>query len=377
MNGAVIASYNPGSSATSYVDYTATFTATAATETLAFVGTDLAGGDNTIFIDDVQIVAAKFVTVPDFGFETPTVSDHQYDPTGGIPWAFSGASPGGSGIIANGSAFSNPNAPQGVQAAFLQEFGTITQTISGFTPGTVYQINFAAAERPGNAQTWNVTMGGKIIASFNPGSGATTYGNYTATFTATAATETLAFVGTDLATGDNTIFLDDITIASTPIQPVAPAVTLTAPANGTNLTGVPVITEAANVVTNGNFINYVQFYNDTTNLIGAVTNPPYNYGWTNANTGGHSVFARAIYNGGSAADSSPALVTVINTNVNFGFETPAIGGGNFEYDPTGASWTSEGVSGNGSGLLILAFYSDIWVYGLVVLGHGKSCWNKT
>jgi hypothetical protein len=39
------------------VNYTATFTATAATETVAFVGTDLAGGDNTVFIDNVRITA--------------------------------------------------------------------------------------------------------------------------------------------------------------------------------------------------------------------------------------------------------------------------------------------------------------------------------
>jgi hypothetical protein len=349
INGTAIASYNPGSSATKYANYTATFTATATTETLAFVGTDLAGGDNTIFIDGVQIVEGAFANVPNFGFESPSISGFQYNPSVGS-WTFTGASPNGSGLVANGSGFGNPNAPQGVQAAFLQEHGTITQSISGFTPGTAYQITFEAAERPGNAQTWNVTINGTVIASYNPGSSATSYVTYTATFTAAAATETLAFVGTDLAGGDNTIFLDDITIAQ-PIQPVNPAVTLTTPTNNASFIGPPVISLAASVVTNGNVINSVLFYDNATNLIGQVTNPPFSYGWMNPNTGSYGVFARVAYNGGSVADSSAAEVTVINTNVNFGFETPGIGLGNFQYDPPNASWAFSGASGNGSGLV--------------------------
>src|SRR5262249_55722068 len=76
-----------------------------------------------------------------------------------------GSSPNGSGIAANGSAFGNPNAPQGVQSAFVQEYGTISQSISGLTPGTIYTLTFSAAQRPGNHQTWNVTMNGSVIGS--------------------------------------------------------------------------------------------------------------------------------------------------------------------------------------------------------------------
>ena len=47
-------SFGPPQSATGYVDYSATFTAAAATHTLAFVGTNLRGGDNTVFIDKVR-----------------------------------------------------------------------------------------------------------------------------------------------------------------------------------------------------------------------------------------------------------------------------------------------------------------------------------
>lgn len=149
-----------------------------------------------------------------FGFETPEIGagTFDYSPSGGL-WTFGGTS---SGIVANGSAFSNPNAPQGVQAAFVQKTGTISQAISGFIPGVGYTLSFSAAERPNNAQSWNVTINGAVIASFNPGSSATTYTNYLANFTATATTQTVTFVGTDLIGGDNTIFIDNVLITSPP-----------------------------------------------------------------------------------------------------------------------------------------------------------------
>ncbi|HWD91579.1 MAG TPA: DUF642 domain-containing protein, partial [Verrucomicrobiae bacterium] len=149
-----------------------------------------------------------------FGFETPSLgSGFQYNPAGGS-WTFSGVTPNGSGIVRNGSLFGNPTAPQGVQAAFVQEYGSISQALSGFTAGRDYTITFLAAERSGEAQTWDLTVNGAVIASFNPGSKATSYATYTAFFTATANTQTLAFVGTDLAGGDNTVFIDNVRITT-------------------------------------------------------------------------------------------------------------------------------------------------------------------
>src|ERR1035437_11112422 len=69
------------------------------------------------------------VSVPTFGCETPVISGYRYNPSGGS-WTFSGSTGNGSGLIGNGSAFLNPNAPQGVQAAFVQEHGTISQARS-------------------------------------------------------------------------------------------------------------------------------------------------------------------------------------------------------------------------------------------------------
>jgi hypothetical protein len=162
-----------GAPSTNYENYAVTFTAASSLVTIAFVGTDLAGGDNTIFIDDVNITSSTgaSVTVPDGGFEIPSygAGGYQYNPSGGS-WTFSGSSPSGSGIVANGSIWGNVNAPEGTQAAFLQANGTITQSIPGFTPGVAYTLSFWAVQRPGNKQTWSVKANSATVGSFSEGS---------------------------------------------------------------------------------------------------------------------------------------------------------------------------------------------------------------
>lgn len=72
-----------------------------------------------------------------YGFEQPSIGsgNYQYNPAA-LVWTYSGSSGNGSGIVGNGSGFSNPNAPEGVQAAFLQGNATISQLLAGFTVGT-------------------------------------------------------------------------------------------------------------------------------------------------------------------------------------------------------------------------------------------------
>jgi hypothetical protein len=156
------------------------------------------------------------------GFEVPNVSTYQYNPSGGS-WTFTAQSGNnGSGITANGSLFnsSNPNAPEGDQVAFLQSTSTISQAISGFVPGAKYAVTFSAAQRAGQfqhgGQTWNLNLDDLLIGSFSPSAAATSYVDYTANFTATAPMHTLAFIGTDLLGGDNTVFLDNVRIAPAP-----------------------------------------------------------------------------------------------------------------------------------------------------------------
>ncbi len=187
--------------------------------------------------NSIEVRAAPSVPslVANYSFETPGVGAYQYDPAGAA-WTFtplSGAT--GSGIAANGSAFTsaNPNAPQGVQVAFLQGTGTIAQAIQGFVSGMDYTVTFAAAQRnyqQNGGQTWNVTINGKVVGSFAPPRSATSYTNYLASFTATAPSQTLAFVGTDTHGGDNTVFLDNVQIAQ--VLPTAPADLVATAGNG-------------------------------------------------------------------------------------------------------------------------------------------------
>jgi len=347
IDGTVIQSNSPG--ATSYTDYTASFTATARSHSLSFVGTDLAGGDNTVFIDNVRVGVP--VTVANFGFETPTIANYQYNPSGAT-WTFSGSAGNGSGLLANGSGFSNPNAPQGAQSAFVQEFGTISQTISGFTPGTAYTITYYAAQRSApnqnGGESWNVLIDNKIIQTNAPGS--TSFASYSTTFIATATSHVLKFAGTDHAGGDNTVFIDDVTI-SAPLQPVAPAITVTSPTNGVSYISPASIALSATVVTNGNVVSNVQFYDAASNLIGQVVSPPYNVAWTPPGSGVYSIFARANCSGGASIDSPTVTINVVNSNMNLSFERPVIGSGNYAYSPTGGSWVFGGASGNGAGLV--------------------------
>ena len=172
--------------------------------------------------------------ISNFGFETPSVgtAQFQYSPSGS-GWTFSAQSgANGAGICANGSAFNsgNPVAPQGVQVAFLQGSGTLSQTFGGLTSGNAYQLSFYAAQRNNVygqqlGQTWQVKIDGAVVGSFAPAESAQSYALYTASFTASSASShTIEFVGTDANGGDNTIFIDEVSLAPSSAKAAALAV---------------------------------------------------------------------------------------------------------------------------------------------------------
>ncbi len=151
--------------------------------------------------------------VGDAGFEAVAAgpAGYAYDPTGS-PWSFVAAA----GLSANNSAFTsgNPAAPQGSQVAFLQETGSFSQPIAGWAAGS-YTVGFQAAQR-GNYGTsredFQVLVDGAVVGTFTPGSVA--YQSYsTASFTVAAGTHTVAFRGLDTAGGDNTAFIDSVSVA--------------------------------------------------------------------------------------------------------------------------------------------------------------------
>jgi alpha-L-rhamnosidase len=290
--------------ATSYTDMAVTNG-----QTYYYVFSAVNAGAESANSSEVHVLPAA---IPNFSFETPGVSDYAYNPAGGS-WTFSGASGNGSGILANGSDFGNPNAPDGAQAAFIQAYGMISQTLYGFVPGTAYTITYSTAQRSGynqpGGESWNVLIDNQVIQT-NITSSAS-YADTTAAFTATATTHTLGFVGTDLATGDNTVFIDDVRISPS-IQARAASVTLASPANNTGFLAGATINLVATVVTNGDTINGVQFYANGTNFIGQAAMAPYIYSWANVPTGTYSLAAGMVFNGGGVANSTAVNITVTN-----------------------------------------------------------------
>ena len=171
----------------------------------------------------VYVFSWKPPLVSNGGFETPPTSSYLYNPSGDA-WVFSGVPGNGSGVTGNGSAFTadNPPAPEGKQVAFLQRTGSISQALSGLQSGAVYQITFSSANRatPGfnEGQSWEARIDGVSIASFPPGAAGTAYSEFSATFTASAASHLLSLVGT--GSSDRTVFIDNVRVVG--LVPSAP-----------------------------------------------------------------------------------------------------------------------------------------------------------
>ena len=210
VDGAVVGRFQPPGPAYQ-VESTTAFTVAPGTHAIEFLGLDSAGGDNTAFLDAVSVAAsAPPPALGDPGFESVPVGDgFAYDPTGSA-WTFSG----GAGVSGNGSGFTsgNPIAPQGSQVAFLQEQGAATQVVSGWSGGS-YVITFDAARRGnyGGIENFEVTVDGVVVATFTPST--TSYQlESTSIFTVAAGSHTIAFVGLNSAGGDDTDFLDAVSI---------------------------------------------------------------------------------------------------------------------------------------------------------------------
>jgi len=190
-------------------------------------------GESGVSNEASVTLTAATDTIGDPGFELPALgtgsSAYAYDPSGS-PWSFSGSSPSGSGVAGNGSAFTsgNPNAPQGTQVAFLQETGTISQSVD-FTAGT-YVLSFQAAQRgnyQASNQTFQVLVDGTVVGTFTPAG--TSYAEYsTDSFTVASGPHTIEFAGIDPNGGDNTVFLDEVSL--TAVTALAPPTNLTASA---------------------------------------------------------------------------------------------------------------------------------------------------
>ena len=160
----------------------------------------------------------KTTSIQDGSFESPSVSGQYSYGITDSPWTFSSQSGNnGSGIAGDNSPFTNVRAPDGVQIAFLQGNGTFSQVLKDLIPGSTYTVTFSAAQRIWqnvNGQTWQLKLDDRVIGNYAPSKSATAYTDYTASFTATATSQTLSFVGTNMRRGDNTILIDDVKIST-------------------------------------------------------------------------------------------------------------------------------------------------------------------
>ena len=135
---------------------------------------------------------------------------YRYRPSG-TAWTFGGTA----GVSGNASAFTsnNPASPAGPQVAFIQNNGTVNQTIQSLTAGS-YQLSFSAAQR-GNYQAsredFTVTLDGVTVGTFTPTG--LSYNPYaTALFAVSAGNHVIGFQGLDTAGGDNTALIGNVTL---------------------------------------------------------------------------------------------------------------------------------------------------------------------
>jgi len=155
-------------------------------------------------IDELSVYSSGLPDILNNGFETPAVSNYQYNPTGG-DWTFSS----GSGVQKNGSDWGAATAPEGVQTCFLQnDNASITQTLN-FTGSDYYTVSFQAARRFAQAQTIEVYIDTSLIGTFTPTSNAFVAFT-TNSVLITSGTHTLKFQGT--TAGDQTAFVDAVSL---------------------------------------------------------------------------------------------------------------------------------------------------------------------
>lgn len=152
--------------------------------------------------------AVPVPTTVNASFETPVLNGgYAYAPNNS-GWTFSNDC----GIASNGSALTQGtnNAPAGVQVAFIQAYGTVSQNVS-FAQGT-YTISFLAAQRVSSlsAQSLEVLIDNTVVGTFTP-----TGGNYlyytTSNFIVGPGIHTLQFRGLK-GGAHNTVFIDSVNV---------------------------------------------------------------------------------------------------------------------------------------------------------------------
>lgn len=141
--------------------------------------------------------------------------NYQYAPSG-TPWTFFDQF-GHAGIAASHSAYTwnYPVVPDGNNVGFIQDWGSISQNISGFQDGS-YTLSFQAANRAGyqpsvlEVRLDGVPLGDVLLAQ-------NAYAGYSVTFTTSAGTHQITFAGHAVGNGaDVTSLIDEVSLSATP-----------------------------------------------------------------------------------------------------------------------------------------------------------------
>ena len=297
-------------------------------------------GATTVTGGTLQLTAVPLVYVPvsNASFETPSTGDYVFSPTG-ASWNFVGSS---AGIAYNNSEYNNyAPAPDGVQVAFLQGSGSISQDLTFANAGS-YTISFESAYRCYYAANQiEVLMDGGTVGTVTPTS--TDYAAYSLTCNiASAGTHTLELAG-GIADGYYTSFVDVVTVSAR------------VPNNNPLPTTTPLlVASGAAFELGGNNQRVASLSDYTTGSGGTVVNSNTSYAstLTLSATGGTSTFSGVIAGGSSLGTinlvmSGSGIQVLAGSNTYTGGTT--INGGNLAVN--GSLSSSSGVTVNSSGTL--------------------------
>ncbi len=157
---------------------------------------------DTFYTDFKAIPIAEVISVPNGGFEAPSITGYSMNPQPNV-WTFTGT---GAGMQRNGSPYGANSAPEGVQTALIQRVASISQTFD-FTAGN-FALNFMAAQRGNEAQSFEVYFDNTLIGLCKPATANFEY-FVSNTFTVTAGPHKITIAGT-IASDDNSGFIDDV-----------------------------------------------------------------------------------------------------------------------------------------------------------------------
>ena len=189
-----------------------------------------------VTIDASQMTIPK-ANIKNPSFATPIQTNAPFftvDPKGAaVVWDFTGTA----GIAGSGSIYTKNNpAPVGTQVGFIQNTGSITQSVA-LAPKNAYAVSFLVSHRrlddgSINAQTLRVKVGDKVIGTFKPTQTADgSYVLYTSeAFTVkNAGQQKITIEGTNTEGGDNTVLIDQVAVTGGTrllrplLQPLRPA----------------------------------------------------------------------------------------------------------------------------------------------------------